>query len=109
MSEINIIAIVYPRVGKTDRLVELLNGVSQHVKDNEPGTLRYEVNREVNKKDGVEQVIMLETYKDNEAVKAHVGSEKFKEFQKTLKDEDLLSEPMSLKFIKPAGGFSSRL
>lgn len=44
--------------------MELLQGVSQYVKDNEPDTLRYEIVRQVNKKSGVEEVIMLERYLD---------------------------------------------
>jgi len=35
--------------------------VSEYVKNNEPETLKYEINREVNKKSGAEQVIMIET------------------------------------------------
>jgi hypothetical protein len=42
-------------------VVELLQEVSKYVKDNEPDTLKYEINREVNKKSGAEQVIMIET------------------------------------------------
>ncbi|PQE16765.1 antibiotic biosynthesis monooxygenase protein [Rutstroemia sp. NJR-2017a BBW] len=109
MAQINIVAIISPKAGKVDRLLELVSQVCQYVKDNEPGTLRYEATCEVNKQSGVEQIIMFETYKDKEALKAHGSSEKFKGFQKMVQDEDLLSEPLLLKFVKPAGGFSSRL
>ena len=80
-SQIDLIAIISPKAGKVDRVrtppytlttphlltphsqvVELLNQVSVYVKNNEPGTLRYEITREVNKKSGVEEVIMLETF-----------------------------------------------
>jgi hypothetical protein len=40
--------------------VELLNGVSQYIQKKEPGTTRYQINVEANKKSGVEEVIMLE-------------------------------------------------
>jgi hypothetical protein len=42
-------------------VVELLQEVSEYVKKNEPDTLKYEINLEVNKKSGAEQVIMIET------------------------------------------------
>jgi hypothetical protein len=42
-------------------VVELLNEVSQYVQKNEPGTTRYQINVEVNKKSGIEEVIMIET------------------------------------------------
>lgn len=43
------------------KVVELLGEVSKYVKDNEPGTLRYEVNRDLRPgKDGNEDIVMLE-------------------------------------------------
>lgn len=76
-SRIDLIAIIYPKAGKVDRVrkpahmagfhitntgqvVELLSEVSEYVKASEPGTTRYQITREVNKKSGVEEVIMLE-------------------------------------------------
>jgi len=79
-SQIDLIAIISPQAGKVDRVrkphlkiypsltllhpqvVELLTEVSQYVQKNEPGTLKYQIIREVNKKSGVEEVIMLETF-----------------------------------------------
>ena len=37
--------------------------MSEYIKKNEPDTLKYEIHREVNKKSGAEQVIMIETCK----------------------------------------------
>ncbi|KAE9374715.1 hypothetical protein N431DRAFT_556955 [Stipitochalara longipes BDJ] len=105
-SQINLIAIISPKAGKVDRVIELLNGVSQYIQKNEPGTTRYQINVEVNKKSGVEQVILLESYKDKAAIGIHGSSDTFKAFQKTLKDEDLVGAPMQLKFVKEAGGFA---
>ena len=43
------------------KVVELLGEVSKYVKDNEPGTLRYEVNRDLRPgKDGNEDIVILE-------------------------------------------------
>ncbi|KAH8767947.1 hypothetical protein BGZ57DRAFT_748746 [Hyaloscypha finlandica] len=105
-SQINLIAIISPKAGKVDRVVELLNGVSQYVHKNEPGTTRYQINVEVNKKSGVEEIIMFESYKDKAALGTHGSSDAFKNFQKILKDEALVGAPMQLKFVKEAGGFA---
>jgi hypothetical protein len=76
-SQIDLIAIISPKAGKVERVritslssnpslahlsqvVELLNEVSKYVQNNEPGTTKYQINVEVNKKSGVEEVIMLE-------------------------------------------------
>jgi quinol monooxygenase YgiN len=101
-------------------VVELLNGVSQYIQKNEPGTTRYQINVETNKKSGIEEVILLErsdslylvrtrltptSYKDKAALGAHASSDAFKAFQKALKDEGLIGAPMQIKFVKEAGGF----
>jgi quinol monooxygenase YgiN len=49
------------------------------------------------------------SYKDKAAVGAHGSSKEFKTFNKQLKEEGLVGAPMQLKFVKAAGGFSSRL
>ncbi|KAG4027756.1 hypothetical protein MFRU_027g00490 [Monilinia fructicola] len=109
MSQIDLVAIIFPKEGKADRVAELLNEVSAYVQENEPGTLKYEVNKEINKKSGAVEIIMMESYKDKAAIAAHGASEQFKAFEKRLKDEDLIAKPMQLKFLKNVGGFSSRL
>jgi quinol monooxygenase YgiN len=48
-------------------------------------------------------------YKDKAALAAHGSSEGIKNFQKTIKGEDLLEAPLQLKFVKTVGGFSSRI
>ncbi|KAF8866038.1 hypothetical protein BDZ45DRAFT_668420 [Acephala macrosclerotiorum] len=105
-SNLDLIAILYPKEGKADRVVELLQQVAGYVKDNEPGTLKYQIVRQVNKKSGAEEIIMLESYKDKEALNTHGSSAAFKKFNKTLKDEGVIAAPMQLKFVKPVGGFS---
>ncbi|CZT05192.1 hypothetical protein WAI453_005477 [Rhynchosporium graminicola] len=102
-SQIDIIAILFPKPGKADRIVELLNEVSGYVKANEPGTLKYQVTR------GKDEVIMIESYKDKAALGDHGSSKTFKSFQKQMQEEDLVARPMQLKMLKDAGGFASRL
>lgn len=141
-SQIDLVAIITPKPGKTDRVrskycptsrasltcpqvVELLQEVSEYVHKNEPDTLKYQINREVNKKSGAEQVIMIETsvpisqkrqvtdfqfrYKSKAAMGVHGSSKEFKAFQKKMAEEDLVGAPMQLKFVKDVGGFASRL
>ncbi|KAF2442063.1 antibiotic biosynthesis monooxygenase-like protein [Karstenula rhodostoma CBS 690.94] len=103
----DIIAIIKPRPGSADRVVELLKIAAESVKAKEPGTLRYQINRET--KGDAPQIVMLETYKDLAALQAHGSSEYFKEMSKTLKEEDLLSEPMQVLFTKDVGGYVSKL
>lgn len=43
------------------KVVELLTEMSTYVHEHELGTTRYQITREVNKKSGVEEIIMLET------------------------------------------------
>ena len=60
---LNLIAIITPKGGKTDRVIERLREMAEYVKSNEPGTLQYEIMR-VNKdrKTGKEEVVMVEKY-----------------------------------------------
>lgn len=39
----------------------------------------------------------------------HASSKEFKAAQKKMKEEDLVTGPTQLKFVKDVGGFSSRL
>jgi quinol monooxygenase YgiN len=48
-------------------------------------------------------------YKDKAAFAAHASSKEMQNFQKVLRDEDLLQGPFQLKRVKTVGGFSSRI
>ncbi|KAF2430971.1 hypothetical protein EJ08DRAFT_553674, partial [Tothia fuscella] len=104
---IDIIAIITPAPGKADRVVELLNETAAWVKENEPGTLKYHLQRETSGESP--QLIMIETYKDKAALGAHGSSAKFKALGATMKSESLTSAPMKVIFTNEAGGFASRL
>ncbi|KAJ4345605.1 uncharacterized protein N0V89_011738 [Didymosphaeria variabile] len=103
----DVIAILKPKPGKADRVVELLQIAADSVKAKEPGTLRYQINRET--KGDAPSIVMLETYKDQASLQAHGSSDHFKEMGKSFKEEDLLAEPMSVLFTKDVGGFVSKL
>ena len=108
------------------QILELIQGVSKYVKDNEPGTLRYEATRDLRPgKDGNEDIVMIERcavsvhdldraadkhrYADKGALNAHGSSKPFKAFGKQLVEEDLIRAPMTLKMVSERGGFASRL
>ncbi|KAF1811525.1 antibiotic biosynthesis monooxygenase-like protein [Eremomyces bilateralis CBS 781.70] len=108
MSEtFDIIAILKPKPGKADRVIELLAGVTEYVEANESGTLRYHLQRET--KGDAPQLILLERYKNKAALGIHGGSPQFKAFSKRLKEEGLLAAPLQVMFTKPVAGFASRL
>jgi len=89
MSRVDLIAILTPKPGKTDRVVEVFIETAKQIEQSEPGTLKYQINREVNKKKGVEEVVVVESYENNKALAAHAASSTFKALSKKLKEEDL--------------------
>lgn len=56
---VDIVAIISPKPGKADRVEELLAEQAKWVKENEPNTLRYHLQRET--KGDAPKFIMLET------------------------------------------------
>ncbi|KAH9204664.1 hypothetical protein DL95DRAFT_398300 [Leptodontidium sp. 2 PMI_412] len=107
-SPLELITTIYPAPGKTDRLIQLLAEFSGYVKANEPGTLRYHVHQETDRKVGTEEVILIETYKDKEAIAIHGQSKEFKAFAQTVAAEGLDERPPQIKFVKSVSGFHSR-
>jgi quinol monooxygenase YgiN len=47
---------------------------------------------------------MIERYQDQESLKLHGSSKPFTEFQKKLKELDLMRAPMTLKMVSEQGG-----
>jgi len=104
---LDIVAIITPAPGKADRVQELLSQTAEHVKANEPGTLRYHLQRQTSGE--TPTFVMLETYKDKASITAHGGSDAFKALGRALKKEALLGKPMEVLFTKSVAGFASRL
>ena len=52
---------------------------------------------------------MQSRYQNQAAINAHVASDAMKAFSEGIKARGLLEKPMELRFIKDAGGFTSRL
>ena len=55
---IEVVAILSPAPGKSDRAIELLTAHAQYVKDNEPNTTKYQLHKQINSND----LVMIETY-----------------------------------------------
>ncbi|KAJ4371973.1 hypothetical protein N0V83_003746 [Neocucurbitaria cava] len=106
-SPFDIIAIISPKPGKADRVQELLTTAAQSVKEKEPGTLRYHLQRETN--GDSPSFVMLETYKDKASLEIHGKSSYFKDLGRAFKKEDLLAGPMKVMFTKEVGGYASKL
>jgi len=104
--EIELVAVLSPAPGKADRLLELMGGVAKHVLDKEPGTLKYHLLKQMGENP---KVIVVEKYKDSAALKAHGKIPEFKEMNRTLKKEGILSGPTQIFAAKSAAGFASRL
>ncbi|CBX95815.1 hypothetical protein IAQ61_004651 [Plenodomus lingam] len=105
-SPFDVIAIITPKPGKADRVQELLSTAAEAVKRDEPGTLRYHLQRET-KGHGV--FVMLETYANQAALETHGKSEAYKALSRAMKQEDLLAAPMKVLFTKEVAGFASKL
>ncbi|KAF2742439.1 ABM-domain-containing protein [Sporormia fimetaria CBS 119925] len=104
---IDILAIITPKPGKADRFEEAITKAAAAVKENEPGVLRYHVQRD-NKGDD-STFFVLETYKDKAALDAHGKAPHFREFGRTLKKEGLVAGPPKVYFTKAVGGYASKL
>ncbi|KAI8940543.1 hypothetical protein NX059_004221 [Plenodomus lindquistii] len=106
-SPFDVVAIITPKPGKIDRVEELLRTAAESVKANEPGTLRYHLQRETSGNAPV--LVMLETYANKAALETHGKSEAFKTLNSTMKKEGLLAEPLRIILTKEAGGYASKL
>jgi quinol monooxygenase YgiN len=138
MSHLNVIAILEPVSGKSDRVVEIVQEIASFVKANDLTTLRYEITRHFNEETKTEEIILIESYvlppylyylrralsatqrdnlmnllrdryKDKAALDLHMKSEAFLNGAGKLQGEGLMAKPLVLKVTTPAGGFGSRL
>ena len=81
---IALFAKIYTRPGKKQKLLELLKSSTQVARDEEPGTLRFDVYED----DEDDRVVYLyEAYVDDAAFKIHQSNPPFKKFANGLKDE----------------------
>ncbi|KAJ5886445.1 Ras-related C3 botulinum toxin substrate 1 [Penicillium subrubescens] len=95
MSEINVAASLYPKPEKFDEVAALVAEVVKKVQENEPGTLIYYAIKVQDKN----EIVIIERYKDQAAVKAHSKSAYFREFFTKL--APLMAKPAEIR----AGAF----
>ncbi|KAK6410699.1 hypothetical protein LTR95_018185 [Oleoguttula sp. CCFEE 5521] len=127
-SEVNIVALMQPRQGQTqkvgrrsnthrngldaerEQVLDLIQAAANHVEKNEQGTDRYEIYSSLrSSKEGTDTICMVERYKHKQALKEHGGSAPFQKFQSELSQQDLLLAPPVIHVLARRGGFSSRL
>ncbi|KAF2133074.1 hypothetical protein P153DRAFT_364295 [Dothidotthia symphoricarpi CBS 119687] len=104
---IDVIALLTPNPGKADRVEELLTSAAASVKANEPGTLKYHLQRET--KGEAPRFFVLETYEDKAALATHAKTEYFAALGKAIREEELLVKPMEVFVTRGVGGFESKL
>ncbi|RMJ21179.1 Antibiotic biosynthesis monooxygenase [Aspergillus sp. HF37] len=90
MPEVNLVAVLYPKPEKSEELSALLGEVTQKVQANEPDTLLYYA---FSTKEN--EIVVVERYRNQAAVQAHVQSPYFREF--AAKVPGLVARPMEVK------------
>ncbi|SMR55262.1 unnamed protein product [Zymoseptoria tritici ST99CH_1A5] len=103
MSEVNIVAILHPAQGKSDRVKELLQGMCKDVHQKEDYTLRYIATEQIGA-EGTPDIVMIETYKSKEAADKHTQEPHFKELFATMEKEGLMAKaPYLAQTVSKAG------
>ncbi|OAX83028.1 hypothetical protein ACJ72_02611 [Emergomyces africanus] len=97
--EIHLIATLKAVPGKLDDLAAVFDGVAKKIHDTEPGTLTwYAV-----KAEGADELIVVERYKDAEALQVHSSSGHLKSLSQSL--GPLLAGPPVIKKGPQVAGF----
>ncbi|KAK3718915.1 hypothetical protein LTR37_004831 [Vermiconidia calcicola] len=100
--EVHIIAILYPKPDKVERLRELMGKMCKDVHGKEDYTLRYMMTEQLDA--DTPDVVMIETYKDKSSADKHGTEPHFKELFATFDSEGMFSKPPYLaKTISRAG------
>ncbi|OGE54094.1 hypothetical protein PENARI_c006G07754 [Penicillium arizonense] len=95
MSEINVTAVITPKPENFAEVAALVSAVTKQVQEHEPDTLLYYAFH-IEK---TNEIVVVERYKHQAAVQAHMKAPYFREFAGKL--PALLAKPTELK----AGGF----
>ncbi|KAK3502061.1 hypothetical protein B0T13DRAFT_447116 [Neurospora crassa] len=102
----NLVAVVYPKEGKLERVKELGKEISAWVEANEPNTLQYHWS--TSKEDDKPVIVIQEIYADEAAFHAHKESPKFGWLIETATKEDLFAAPIKILFLEPFTGFAGQ-
>ncbi|EGS22542.1 uncharacterized protein CTHT_0020870 [Thermochaetoides thermophila DSM 1495] len=100
---VNILAIFTPKPDRVARLEELARECAAHVKDNEPGTLKYQWF-----KTGTKEQPKIVVYADKDALNAHAVGPKLKWLLEVEKKEQNLAAPLEILPLEQIAGFASR-
>ncbi|MCJ1476687.1 hypothetical protein MMC13_005355 [Lambiella insularis] len=100
---VDLVAIMTPAPGKSERMKEELLKFSKMVHEKEPETLRYHLHQE----EGGD-FVLIERYLNQRAFENHMTSPDFQNLMKLGAEEQLLSKPPELKKLTPIGGYESK-
>ncbi|KAK1778661.1 hypothetical protein QBC45DRAFT_478283 [Copromyces sp. CBS 386.78] len=89
---ISLIAFIYPKEDKVERLKEICKETAEWVQANEPGCLQYHWSQST--EDDKPVFVVQESYADMAAVEAHKNSEKFAWLIELGQKEDLMAKPL---------------
>ncbi|KAI5358509.1 hypothetical protein Slin15195_G109570 [Septoria linicola] len=107
MSEVNIVAILYPASGKLDRMRELMKPMIKSVYEKEDYTLRYMMTEQINHDSGEPDIVMIETYKSKDGADQHTATDYFKELFGTFEKEGIMAKAPYLAITKSVQGFDT--
>ncbi|KAJ5538052.1 hypothetical protein N7494_007531 [Penicillium frequentans] len=96
--ELNVAAVLHPKPEKFQEVAALVTEVVKKVKEHEPDTLLYYA-FQVKEKN---EIVIIERYKNQEAIKTHVKAPYFKEF--AAKIPELSEKPWELRAGTFLGG-----
>ncbi|KAK3643632.1 hypothetical protein LTR56_010142 [Elasticomyces elasticus] len=88
---VSIVAVAHPAPGKLERFKEVVAVAIEWIRDNEPGTLQFEVYEETGKDAEDVKISMFERYASQEALDAHEQSDSYKKFFESVMAEELLA------------------
>ncbi|KAJ4147203.1 hypothetical protein LMH87_001743 [Akanthomyces muscarius] len=99
---VHIVVTLVPQTGKLGELIQAFENLSLHVEANEPETLSYYA---VQPK-GKDELIIVEKYANEGALKSHAQSPAFKKFGKVI--STILQSPPDIKRSSLKSGFETR-
>ncbi|ROT40189.1 hypothetical protein SODALDRAFT_290206 [Sodiomyces alkalinus F11] len=101
---IDLVGIVTPKPGHTERFIDLFTKCAEYAEKNEPGTLTYRYHRgDKAKNDGLEELVIRETYENQAALDKHMTSPPVQVIMKEL-EAGTLVDKVKVIHITPGGG-----
>ncbi|KAF4968270.1 hypothetical protein FSARC_4361 [Fusarium sarcochroum] len=108
MASIQLTAVVTPKPGKTQRFLDLFSACVEYVQANEPQVYRYEMHEGIPELNGGKrQFIVLEGYKNQEALDAHMKAPPVVLMLDAMEKEDLTETQLIM--TKPSTGIKPQL